>query len=344
MQRPTTIQTRHHRIQADGIPYLIAEIGLNHNGSLELALKMVESAAKAGASAVKFQIYRPEFFLSKAKEKDDPVFDLFQSLALSEADWYQLKKRADELGVDFLASVFDLPSLQLYASLGAEMVKIASGDLTNRLLIEQVVEMRLPILLSSGMANDEEVARAMSWIPAHIPVALLQCVSSYPADPADMNLRTLSRWRKVHTPLVGISDHTMGNEVSLGSIPLGGVVIERHFTLDRNMEGPDQSLSLEPEEFARLATESHRLYQALGGGDKITVPAEEGVRKGARRSLHWGRDLEVGHIIQALDLLPLRPGGGIDVADYRTLIGKEVVREVKTGQRIEREDFVTPVA
>ena len=340
MNRANRIATRFHSLGSDSPPYIIAEIGLNHNGNLDLARDMIREAARCGVHAVKFQLFSVESFLSPGEGgKDRSILDFFSRYTFSEKEWRTLFEEATSIELDFLCSVFDRDSLEFYRSLSPSAVKIASGDVSNRLLIEDVVATGLPLLLSTGTAGEKEVERALSWIPETIPLVLFQCVSAYPAPVEEMNLRVLSRWKEKYAAPVGLSDHTMGNEISLGAIALGGCAIERHFTLDRNMEGPDQKLSLEPREMKSLVEESRRLYSALGNGEKETTPGEAGARSGGRRSLHFARDLVEGSSLRREDLLPLRPGGGADAAFPEVWIGRILRNSVRKGEPIQEKDF-----
>lgn len=335
------MQTKHFSLDRDGIPYLIAEIGLNHNGSEELAVKMIESAASAGAHCVKFQLYDAAlFFDGTAPLGDGPpgsLREFFRQFELPKDAWHRLAAVADRLGVDFLCSVFDAESLRLYRELNPAFVKIASTDLTNLLLIDEAKRMGFGLMLSTGASNEEEVARAVSR--AGRPAMLFQCVSNYPAQPADYNLSLLPRWKDAFGCEVGLSDHCEDITVAVGSFLLGATAIERHFTMDRGLPGPDQRISSTPEEIRRLRTQLEIVRAARGDGVKVCVKTEDGVRKFGRRALYYRNDMRNGDVLDRNDLLPLRPGGGIEVDRFEEFLGRPLRRDVQAGQRIEESDF-----
>lgn len=337
------IRTPNSIIGQGQAPYLIAEIGLNHNGSSDLAIRMIEEAAKSGAQGVKFQIFEPELLIHSGARlgEGDPgsLREFFSSFALKKEDWIRLKGASERLGVDFLASVFDGPSLELYLELNPPLIKIASSEITNHDLFYLASRANLPVAYATGASEEKEVADAYHSL-ARTDTVILQCVSSYPADPADYNLKLLEQWRARYTPLVGLSDHTVGIEVSLGAVALGAVLIERHFTIDRNLEGPDQKLSLTPGDFAELAKGAKILHGAMGTGIKVVTDQEAPVRSGGRRGLYARRLIRRGSILQKEDVIALRPGGEIPVDRLSALVGKTASRDIEELQLLKWEDFL----
>ena len=332
------IETEFHKIGPERAPYLIAEIGLNHNGDLGLAKRCVDAAASSGASAAKFQMFDVEHFISKAATLGDgppgSLGDFFRQFELKRDEWRELAAHVRAQGLDFLCSIFDEPSLALYQELEGRAVKIASADINNRLLLEAVRRTALPVFLSTGASDDEDIKRAFEWL-ADAPVVLFQCVSAYPAKSEDYNLSVLSAWQLTYGCPVGLSDHCPTNAVSLAALALGACAIEKHFTLDAGLPGPDQRLSLEPAAFRELADGARAVFESLGDGNKRCRPTEEPVRKGGRRSLHAARALSKGKTMQRSDFIALRPGGGLAPDRYPELVGREASRDYEAGERLD---------
>ena len=337
------IYTEHRVIARDEPPYLIAEIGLNHNGDRARALALMRAARDAGAHAAKFQLFRAEEFIAPdaALGENGPgsLADFFRTFEFSPEVWKELAAYARSLGLDFLCSVFDETSLRLYGELEGRAVKIASGDLTHRLLLEKVALLGLPVLLSAGMAAEEEIAAALALFPRDYPLVLMECVSSYPADPADYNLNALPVWEKKFGVLTGISDHCLSSGLSIAAVGLGARVIEKHFTIDKNLPGADHGMSLEPGEFGLLAREARSAFLGLGDGKKRCRPREEPVRESARRSLRAARDIPAGAVLGRGDLLALRPGGGIPPGEYGTILGKKIKKDLRKGEFLSSDNL-----
>ena len=340
------LRTEFHRIASDAPPYLIAEIGLNHNGDVSLAERMVDAAREAGAHAAKFQMFQSELLLdAEATLGDGPPGSLrtfFRQFELSGSDWKRLSGYTRARGIDFACSVFDTESLAQYAALNPAYVKIASGDVDNRLLLEAAAS-QLPVIFSTGTADAQEVDRAVGWVQnccGGRPFAVLQCVSLYPALPEEYNLSVIPAWIAKYDCPVGVSDHCSGNAVSIGAVAFGACIIERHFTLDRGLPGPDQGMSLEPGELRALAGAASAVFEARGDGRKRCLDREAPVRRGARRSLHTARPVTGGHIFVADDVRALRPSGGISPADAAALVGKTAARDLPEGHRLGRGDVM----
>ncbi len=328
------IETEFHGVGPGLAPYLIAEIGLNHNGSLDLARRMVDAARTSGAHAAKFQLYHSDVFIDpRLPLGDGPPGSLsafFRDFELSESDWVKLAEHTRSGGLDFFCSVFDRPSLTFYPRLSPRVTKVASCDINNRLLLEDCVDVGLPILLSTGTADESEVEQALAWIGNH-PKILFQCVSSYPASPAQYNLNVLPRWQEKWKVPVGLSDHCTTNAVSFAAVALGACAIEKHFTLDQNLPGPDQKISLDPSGFRELADGTRAVFESLGDGRKICTPQELPVRAGGRRSVVVNRRIAAGEKIERADLTARRPGGGFPPDRYPELTGMEAPRALEPG-------------
>ncbi len=336
------IQSEFHRIALDAPPYLIAEIGLNHNGDLALAKRIAAAARDAGAHAAKFQLYDAAAFLNaNARLGDGPpgtLQEFFRQFELQPGEWKELAAYVrEDLGLDFFCSVFDDAALELYRELDCRLLKIASCDINHRDLFAKIAaDRRWHVLFSTGTAEEAEVARAVGWLRDGAPAGravpaflIFECVSSYPANPADYRPALVSRWAARYECLTGISDHCTGNEVSVEAVRYGARAVERHFTIDRNLPGPDQQLSLDPADFRRLAdavaaafaehprpipTEEPSLAKTM-------QPCEATVRAGGRRSVYARTAISSGQTITEDMLIAQRPGGGIPADRLSALIG-----------------------
>ncbi len=324
------------------IPYFIAEIGLNHNGSEDLAIKMIEVAASSGANAVKFQMYQTNLFIDREASLPSSVkgslYDFFKNFELTKESWKKLKICAEKNKVDFLCSVFDNESLNFYHyELKQKIVKVASTDINNHLLLKEIQSLNMKYILSTGASEEREIQETIKKFGK--PLALLQCVSHYPAKESEYNLSLLPFWKDKYDCIVGISDHCIHNKVSLASFFFGCQIIEKHFTIDRTLPGPDQSLSITPKELKKFLEDLKIIYNAIGKPIKKVLPSEENVRIFGRRSLYYNKDMKKGSKITLDDIIALRPGGGIPPEHYETVINKTLSRDVKKGERIHSYDF-----
>jgi N,N'-diacetyllegionaminate synthase len=324
------------------IPYIIAEIGLNHNGNEELALKMVEAAARSGANAVKFQLYKTENFIEKKASLPSSIegslLDFFQQFELPEDSWIKIKTLADKLQVDFFCSVFDHESLVFYKTkLNPDFIKVASTDLNNYLLLDEIKKYQYNVFLSTGASEEKEIEAYFQRYGS--PFMLMQCVSNYPALPMEYNLSLLPYWKKKYQCYVGISDHCIENHVAIASMFFEASAIEKHFTIDRNLPGPDQKMSITPKELQKLKKDLEFIYSSIGSPNKISLDSEENVRMFGRRSLFYNKDLPKGHKLQKDDIIALRPGGGIPPNEYENVLNKILTRDVIKGERIKYDEL-----
>jgi N,N'-diacetyllegionaminate synthase len=323
--------------------FVIAEAGVNHNGNVELALAMVEAAAKAGADAVKFQTFKAIRLVTLDAPKCDyqvkntgaaeSQFEMLRRLELSPASHERIVARCRELNVAFLSTPFDEESLDFLKRLGVPALKIASGELTNLPLLARAASTGLPLIVSTGMATIGEVEQAMETIEAAgaRQVVLLHCVSNYPAAPADVNLRAMATMQTAFQAPVGYSDHTEGNEVALAAVALGACVVEKHFTLDRGLPGPDHVASLEPQELATLVRQIRTVESALGAGRKTPAASEASTAAAARKSLVAAEDIPAGAIISSRHLAIMRPGSGLPPALREQLLDRVARRDIPAG-------------
>ncbi len=321
-------------IGADAPCFIIAEAGVNHNGSLALAHELVDIAADAGADAIKFQTFTTEHLATASAQqadyqrkntgKDESQFDMLKRLELSREDHGALMAHCERRSILFLSTPFDEQSADLLASLGVSAFKTPSGELTNLEYLSYLSTFGKPMIVSTGMATLGEVEQAVTAIQAagNPPLAILHCVSDYPAKASDVNLRAMRTLAENFLVPVGYSDHTLGTAVTFAAVALGATVIEKHFTTDRQLEGPDHRASLEPSELRNLVQGIRDVEQSLGDGRKRPATSELATRVVARKSLTTTRALQRGSVITEDDLTLKRPGNGIEPLHRRVVIGR----------------------
>ena len=329
--------------------FIIAEAGVNHNGSLERALEMVEVAKEAGASAVKFQLFRAERLVSPSAGRpeyqkktvgDGSQWEMLKGLELSREDFVRIKRKCDEVGIEFMTTPFDEESARFLYDLGMETFKIASGNLTDYPLLKQVSEFGRPVILSTGMATMEEIREALDVLSSGLErdqITLLHCLTEYPAPVEEVNLRAMVAMREAFGVRVGYSDHTLGWEVPIAAVALGAEVIEKHFTLDRGLPGPDHKASLEPEEFRQMVSAIRKVERALGDGIKRPTPSELKNLPFARKSLFARRPIKKGEVFSMDNLIALRPGDGISPMLLPKILGKASPKDYEAGEMLGQE-------
>jgi N-acetylneuraminate synthase/N,N'-diacetyllegionaminate synthase len=332
--------------------FVIAEAGVNHNGDLKMARALIDVAVEAGADAVKFQTFSAERLVTTDAPKaeyqlqttgdTESQFEMLKRLELSADAHRELQSYCKERGIIFLSTPFDEEAVDLLDELGVPAFKISSGDLTNSPLLKYVASKGKPVILSTGMSELSELIEAVSVLNmagCENPV-LLHCVSSYPADPAEINLRAMNTMRSAFDVPVGFSDHTAGIHLSLTAVALGACVIEKHFTLDRTLAGPDHRASLEPAELRELVQSIRMVESALGSGRKVPAPSEIETAKMARRSLVAARDIPAGVTLEREMVIMRRPGTGLSPAMLDTVLGQETTRAISAGTVLEPEMFL----
>ena len=314
--------------------YVIAEAGVNHNGSVEQARRLIDVAAEAGADAVKFQTFRAATLVSAATPMADyqkrntgsssSMADMLRDLELSFDDFAALSAYCREVGIEFLSTPFDVESADVLHRLGMRAFKLASGEITNPQLIRHVGRFDRPVILSTGMANLGEVERALGWLEdsGTGEIAILHCVSDYPTAPSDVNLRAMDTLAAAFGHVTGWSDHCVGDTVAIAAVARGARIIEKHFTLDKALPGPDHKASLEPAELAQMIERIRVVEQALGDGRKGPTPAERNVKAVARRSIAAIRDIAAGERITPDDLGFLRPATGLPPDLLEMVVGR----------------------
>ncbi len=329
---------------------IIAEAGVNHDGSLARALALVDAAAAAGADVVKFQTFRSTELVSrhapkaayqkKTTDAAESQLDMVRALELDEAAHRELIARCEQRGVRFLSTPFDEASVALLMSLGVPRLKIPSGEITNPLLLRACARAGVPLLLSTGMSTLGDIEAALAVIAQASPgaeqrVTLLHCTTEYPAPVEDVNLRAMQTMAQAFGLPVGYSDHTDGIAVSVAAAALGAVVIEKHFTLDRSLPGPDHKASLEPRELGELVRAVRAVEQALGEPKKGPSPSERKNLPVARKSLVAARAIRRGERFSTENLTVKRPGSGISAMRYDEWIGRVAERDYAEDELIE---------
>lgn len=326
-------------------PYIIAELSANHDGSLDRALEIVEAAATTGASAIKLQTYTPDTI---TLDRDSPdfviegglwhgrrLYDLYAE-AHTPWDWHKaLFDRARELGITVFSSPFDTTAVDFLDDLGAPAFKVASFEVIDLPLIRHAASKGKPLIISTGMADAEEIAEAVGAARGAgcEELALLHCVSGYPAPASDYNLATLPDMAARFGCVTGLSDHTLDNTTAVASVALGAALVEKHFTLDRNGRGPDDSFSLEPEDLKALVSSARTAWEARGQVDYGRKSSEQGNVQ-FRRSLYFVRDLESGAEITADAIRSVRPGFGLPPKHLDSLIGRRLMEPAREGTAV----------
>ncbi len=328
---------------------VIAEAGVNHNGNLALALELVERASDAGADIVKFQTFSADRLATGTVAKAEYQIDsarplesqreMLKRLELNREAHEVLLARCLELGIRFLSTGFDIESINLLQSLGVDLVKIPSGELTNLPMLRHVAGLKRPVILSTGMAELTEVDAAVRALESgglpRSELTVLQCTSAYPAKMSEVNLRAMCAMRDEFGVQVGLSDHTLGVEVAIAAVALGAVIIEKHFTLDRQMSGPDHGASLEPWELAHMIGSIRNVEDALGSPTKTPQPSEYVMRGISRKSIVASVPIRRGERLTEANLATKRPGTGISPMRWDEVIGGWAKRDFEIDEVLE---------
>ena len=338
--------------------FVIAEAGVNHNGSDDLALELVDKAALCGADAVKFQTFSADKLVRPGADKAEyqkqatgggDQHSMLKQLEMSEALHHRLFERCAERGIEFMSTPFDEAAADFLVALGMRRIKVPSGEITNHPFLRFLAAKDLPLILSTGMATLAEILEAVEVLRAQRqalglvrPLAevltILHCTSNYPAAPGDVHLRAMHTIAEATGLPVGYSDHTLGVAVSTAAVALGATVIEKHFTLDKNLPGPDHQASLSIEELAQMIGQIRAVEQALGRPEKQPTPSELPVRALVRRSVTTRQGLAAGATLSEPDLCLLRPGTGIEPKDMASLVGRRLKTAVPAGTTLQWSD------
>ena len=325
---------------------IIAEAGVNHNGSLEMAKEMALAAKKAGADIVKYQTAVPEQVVSRFAEKADyqkqqtgseeSQLEMIKKIHFGFEEHRQLKEYCDEIGIRYLSTPFDLDSIDFLATLDMPVWKIPSGEITNLPYLEKVAALKKPLILSTGMSMLSEIEDALAVLEENgcEDVTLLHCNTEYPTPMEDVNLLAMRDLEEQFALPVGFSDHTLGIEADIAAAALGACVIEKHFTLDKTLEGPDHQASLEPDELKAMVRAIRNIEKALGTGEKHVTPSEAKNRPIARKSIVAKRAIKKGEVFTAENLTTKRPGDGISPMRWYDVLGKEASRDFAEDEKI----------
>jgi N,N'-diacetyllegionaminate synthase len=327
---------------------IIAEAGVNHNGQLDLALGLVDAAAAAGADIVKFQSFRADRIATDRAEKAayqqrqaplESQREMLRRLELSREAHEAIAARCVMRGIEFLSTGFDVPSLDLLSSMGVTLFKIPSGEITNLPYLRHVGAMKGEVILSTGMATLDDIDAAIGALeaagtPRH-RITLLQCTTQYPAPFQDVNLRAIPAMRERFGVPVGFSDHTAGLEAAIAAVALGATVVEKHFTLDRSLPGPDHAASLEPPELSAMVLAIRNVEAALGDGHKRPMPSEQANLDAARKSLVAAVPIRAGERFTLGNLTAKRPGGGLSPMRLDDIVGRVASRDFDEDEWIE---------
>ena len=320
--------------------FIIAEIGVNHNGSVELAKKMIKSASECGVDAVKFQTFNSEDLVTENaktasyQEKntnENSQLKMLKKLELTFDNFKELNEYALKNNVMFISSPFDIKSVDLLEKLDVPLYKLGSGELTNFELIDYVQKTGKPIIISTGMATLDEIKETYDFIENKDNLIILHCITGYPTSFKEANLNFIKTLQKEFDVPIGFSDHSPGIELPIAAVALGACVVEKHFTLDKNLEGPDHKASLNPKEFKAMVDAIRNVEVAMGDGVRKFSDNEEEIKKVARKSIVLNQDVKKGTVLQREMLSIKRPGTGIPPKFINDIIGKEIIEDLKSG-------------
>ena len=325
---------------------IIAEAGVNHNGDINIAKRLVDEAKKAGADIVKFQTFVPELLSSKKTKmanyqkknlgEEDSQLNMLRKLALSFDSFVELSDYCKKIGIKFLSTPFDLQSISFLDNL-QDIWKIPSGEITNYPYLVEIAKTNKPVILSTGMCSMEEIEESLNVLIDHgsEKISILHCNTQYPTPYCDVNLKAMNTLKDKFGVKVGYSDHTLGIEVPIAAVALGAEIIEKHFTLDRSMDGPDHKASLEPKELADMVRAIRNIEKALGDGEKRVTESERANLSVARKSIVAKIDIKKGEIFSDHNLTTKRPGTGISPMKWNSVIGTVAIRDFQKDELIE---------
>ena len=329
---------------------IIAEAGVNHNGSLEIAKRLIDAAVDAGVDIIKFQTFKADRLVSKEAKKaeyqkknigdgDDSQYQMLKKLELSEANHQELMTYCQQKGIRFWSTAFDQESIDFLHSLGLQLWKIPSGEITNYPFIKKIASFHEPVVMSTGMCNEQDIKAAMEILQKNglskDQIILLHCNTQYPTPMQDVNLKAMLTIKRDFGTKVGYSDHTQGIEVPIAAVALGAQVIEKHFTLDRNMQGPDHKASLEPQELKMMVKAIRNIEQALGTGIKQVSDSEKANIAVARKSIVAKTFIKRGETLTDDNLTVKRPGTGISPMRWEEVVGTKATKNYQTDEMIQ---------
>ena len=334
---------------------VIAEAGINHNGSIKQAKELINVAVEAGADYIKFQTFIADKLVSKKAKpakyqsknlgisNNDSQYEMLKKLELSEDQYRELNEYCYRNNIKFLSTPFDKGSADMLINFGIDYLKVPSGELTNKPFLKCMGSYNMPVILSTGMGTLSEIQDALYVLTSQAitldDITVLHCNTEYPTPFKDVNLRAMSTIKRTFDVKIGYSDHTLGVEVPVAAVALGAKIIEKHFTLDRNLPGPDHKASLEPGELKEMVKYIRNIEMAMGTGVKKASPSELSNIPVARKSIHTAKDLSEGDRIKASDLIMLRPGDGISPMRIDEIIGKIATRDIINGEKVDWGDI-----
>ena len=345
------ISIAHKPVGAGAPCFIIAEAGVNHNGDPAIARQLILAAAEAGADAVKFQTFRAEKLVTASAKmatyqiantgKERSQFEMLKALELPYDAHAELQAYANSLGLIFMSTPFDEEAIDFLADLAVPVFKVGSGDLTNLPYLRHMAAKGIPMILSTGMATLEEAREAVETVAAagNEQLVVLHCTTNYPCPPEEVNLRAMQTLAQALGTIPGYSDHTNGIETSILAVAAGACVIEKHYTLDRNMEGPDHRASLEPGELKTMIAQIRAVEQVLGNGRKEPFPSEQAIKAAARKSVVTARAIPQGSILTADMLCIKRPGTGLHPRTLDELVGRRATRDLEADVLVAESDF-----
>lgn len=331
--------------------FIIAEAGVNHNGSLVIAKQLIDAAKNTGADAIKFQTFNADRLVAKTAEKaayqkkrsdkNKYQYSMLKKLELSKNDHQVLIRYCGKKRIKFISSAFDEGSADLLAELGGDLFKIPSGEITNTPYLKHIARKNKPLIVSTGMSTLGEVEKAIETIysTGNKDVTLLHCVTEYPAPYEEINLRAMITLRDAFHAPVGYSDHTTGIEIAVAAVAMGAVVIEKHFTLDKKMDGPDHKASLQPDEFKEMVRSIRNIEIALGDGRKVPAPCEMKNMQVTRKSIVSRIEIKQGEALSLENTVIKRPGNGIQPCDLDKILGRTVKMTIQPDQVITWENL-----
>jgi N,N'-diacetyllegionaminate synthase len=349
-QPVAAVQIGPHRVGAAGQALVVAEAGVNHDGSCERALQLVDVAAEAGADFVKFQVFRAAELTTAAapraayqqKNGNGSQRDMLAQLELSDADLARIRDHCDARGIGFLATPFGPRDVDRLVDLGVCALKIASTDIDNPLLLRRAAATGLPLIVSTGTATQVEIAEAVGWLSAaeaRERLVLLHCISGYPAPVQGANLGAIRRLREIFGVPTGFSDHTVSKKIAGWAVAAGAAVLEKHFTLDRDAPGPDHAMSLDPAQLAAYVAAARSATAALGDGCLGCAAVEAEVRNVARKSIVAAGPIRAGDVLSADNVTVKRPGGGLAPRELDALLGRRAARDLAPDTPLAWEDL-----
>ena len=334
---------------------IIAEAGVNHNGDIHLAKKLIDAASEAKADIVKFQSFKAnslvspvakkaEYQIKNIGNKDSSQLLMLKNLELNHQDHLDLISYCKLKNIKFFSTAFDVDGVDFLSNLGLDMFKIPSGELTNFPFLRAIAKKKLPIILSTGMATLEEIQQSINILTSNgankDSITILHCNTEYPTPMKDVNLKAMLTIKKKFGVEIGYSDHTLGIEVSIAAVAMGAMIIEKHFTLDRNLPGPDHKASLEPNELKKMVSSIRNIEEAISGnGNKEPSKSEKKNVNVARKSIHLKKTLKKNSILTENDLIPLRPGDGICPMNWENIIGRKLNKNLLKYSKLSYKDL-----